>query len=80
MGREGREHRAAVCSAWGVFGRLGRDLGLSGSVEIERVGGSVGWQEDNIHRVKAKKSGISSQLFLVVGLALLRRLEDLEHP
>lgn len=42
--------------------------------------GSVGWQEDNIHRVKAKKSGISSQLFLVVGLALLRRLEDVEHP
>lgn len=66
---------------WGMLGRPGRDSGPPGIMETEAGKGnrgSVGWQENNIHRIKAKKPGISSQLFLVVGLAFLQRLGDVE--
>lgn len=66
---------------WGMLGRPGRDSGPPGIVETE-VGkgnrGSVGWREGNIHRIKAKKPGISFQLFLVVALAFLQRRGDAE--
>lgn len=51
-----------------------KGLRLQRSVEIEAGkgnGSSVGWRENNVHRVK-EKPGISFQLFLVVGLASLQ--------
>lgn len=64
-----------------MFGRPGRDSGPPGIVDIEAGKGNKGsvfWQEGNLHKVKAKKPGISFQLFLVVGLAFLQRMGDVE--
>lgn len=66
-----------------MFGRPGRDSGPPGIVEIEvcvgrRTTEALLSGKRITFRVKAKKPGISFQLFLVVGLAFLQRLGDTE--
>lgn len=68
---------------WGMFGRPGRDSGPPGIVETEvcvgrRTTEALLSGKRITFRVKAKKPGISFQLFLVVGLAFLQRLGDTE--